>query len=301
MIDVNQIINVQFGVSVGDVTNYIIVPTNADVQGTLIEILQNTQLKVNDAVEGLRVYEPSEKYGTNEQLTMELNDDNLEYLRTLFSSISIPTDSQPIENYIRDVKFYFAFFHMADGSRVLGVKRPAVFKSLLKSRNYILRWTDDTLTKVDDNVFKLDNEFDYYVRGGRVYINQPSGFQYTTQIEEFVQASAYHATLSLATRVPFIRFNVLADFVRNSKTSAKLIASIKKRNDLEQIDRGKLIRFCKKLKIQLEENSDGSIHPVFEDKYQDFLMVLDRRLFEYNLISSVKELYEAQSRVFKQS
>ena len=165
----------------------------------------------------------------------------------------------------------------------------------------MVRFVDDTLKNVEDSVFKLDEDFDYYVYDGNVFINQPSGFQYTTHIEEFVQERAFEATNNLITRVPFIKFTSLANFVKGSKTSAKLIASIKKRQDLEQIDRKKLLAFCKKLNIQIKVNADNSIEPEFEDKYQDFLMVLDRRIFEYNLISNIKELYEAPSRIQKQN
>lgn len=299
MIQLNEIANVQFGVAVRNVAGYRFVPVDTDVQITLVEILDNTQQKVNENSPSLREYEPSEKYGTREQLSISLDDEHLDYLRGLYNEVNIPLDSQPIENYVSSIEFYFAFFTLNSGARILAVRRPAVFKSLLKSRNYIIRWTDDTLKKVEDGIFKLDEDFDYYVYNNVVYINQPSGFQYTTRIEEFVQERAYEATINLATRVPLIRFTVMADFIRESKTGAKLIASIKKRDDLNQINKKNLMRLCNRLRIQLEENDDESIHPSFEDKYIDFLMVLDRRLFEYSLIKAQKELYEAHSRIPK--
>lgn len=299
MINITEIQNVQFGVAITNETNYKFVPIDVNVQGTLIEVLENTQQKVNENSEGLRVYEPSEKYGAREQLYISLNDEHLDYLRSLYNNTAIAIDSQPIENYVNQIEFYFAFFTLIDGSRVLGVKRPAIFKSLLKSRNYMIRWSSDTLKKVDDKIFKLDDDFDYYIYSGRVYINFPFGFQYTTHIEEFVQERAFDATNNLITRVPFINFSSLAEFVKSSKTCAKLVASIKMRTDLEQINRKKLMAFCKKLNIQIKVNSDDSIEPEFEDKYQDFLMVLDRRLFDYNLISNIHELYEAASRTQK--
>lgn len=299
MIALNDITHVQFGVSISEDGNYRFVPVDADVQGTLIEVLENTQQKVNGDSLALRVYEPSEKYGTREQLYISLEDEHLEFLRGLYNNVTIPVDSQSIENYVNQIEFYFAFFSLNDGTRVLAVKRPAIFKSLLKSRNFMIRWSADTLKKVDDNIFKLDDDFDYYVYNNRVYINQPSGFQYTTHIEEFVQERAFDATNNLVNRVPFIKFSSLAEFVRGSKSSAKLIAAIKMRTDLEQINRKKLMAFCKKLKIQIKINADDSIEPEFEDKYYDFLLVLDRRLFDYNLISDIHELYEAASRTQK--
>lgn len=299
MIQLNEIANVQFGVAVRNEAGYRFVPVDTDVQITLVEILDNTQQKVNENSPTLREYEPSEKYGTREQLSISLGDEHLEYLRGLYNEVNIPIDSQPIENYVSSIEFYFTFFTLNSGARVLAVRRPAVFKSLLKSRNYIIRWTDDTLKKVEDGIFKLDEDFDYYIYNNVVYINQPSGFQYTTRIEEFVQERAYEATINLATRVPLIRFTVMSDFIRESKTGAKLIASIKKRDDLHQINKKNLMRLCNRLRIQLEENADGSIHPSFDDKYIDFLMVLDRRLFEYSLITAQKELYEAHSRIQK--
>lgn len=299
MIQLEEIRNVHFGVAVKNVEGYRFVPVDIEVKTTLKDILISTQNNVNANSVGLREYEPSEKYGTREQLFISLDDDHLDYLRGIFNETNILIDSQPIENYVAQIEFYFAFFILNNGTRVLAVKRPTIFKSLLKSRNLMIRWSGDTLMKMEDQIFKLDEDFDFYVYNNIVYINQPSGFQYTTHIEEFVQERAYDATINLATRVPLIRFTVMADFIRESKTGAKLIASIKKRDDLNQINKKNLMRLCNRLRIQLEENDDESIHPSFEDKYIDFLMVLDRRLFEYSLIKAQKELYEAHSRIPK--
>jgi hypothetical protein len=297
MINPEEITNIQFGVSLSNQSEFRFVPVDVNVQGTLKEILISTQNRVNAGIVGLREYEPSEKYATRETLYISLLDEHLEYLQNLYANTSIPVNSQPIENYISQIDFYFVFYTLRNNAKILGVKRSTQFKSLLKSR--MIRLIDDTLKNVEDTILKLDDEFDYYVYNDNVYINLPTGFQYTTQIEEFVQERAFEATNNLVVRVPFIKFTSLASFVKDSKTCAKLIASIKKRTDLEQIDRKKLIAFCKKLKIQIKINDDDSIEPEFEDKYQDFLMVLDRRLFEYNLISNIRELYEAPSRIQK--
>ena len=102
------------------------------------------------------------------------------------------------------------------------------------------------------------------------------------------------ATNALSQRINFINFAHLAPLVENSKSAARLVSSIKSRQDLEQTNEQRLLAKCVQLGIAMTQ-VDGMMVPQ-DDQFIDFLRVLDRRIYDYDLILDLPEQYIAARR-----
>ena len=272
-----------------------LIPVDEEIQIALIS-MRETFYNEFFIIEGdPRNFEPSEKYSTSEKLIISLKYEGLEKLRDLYSDIRLVPNSVDIAQNTENILFYFAVFIDNNASKTIGVKRPSQFKGLLKSRNKLIRLVDDTLQMVDDNILKLDHDFDFIIHETFIDILHPTGFHFISDIDAQVLASAQEATIKLRERIEFINFPSIAAFVGQSKRAAKLIASIRSRNDLESTSRDKLIMKCSELGVIIREEG-AMICP--EDTYIiDFLNILDRRGYDYDLTHEGKEYYLANNRV----
>ena len=79
--------------------------------------------------------------------------------------------------------------------------------------------------------------------------------------------------------------------------SARLLASINSRTDLNRIEKAKLVRNCNELGVVFVEDVHGSISITSGHEY-NFLCLLDRRLYKVDLVNQ-SEKYEATGRLLK--
>jgi hypothetical protein len=238
-------------------------------------------------------YQASEKYGATEKLIIPLNNEHLQSLRDLYNQNNIPIADVEIGQIANSITYYFAIFRHNNGSKQIAVKRPSTFKGLLRKK--LIRFIDDTLQGIGDNVFKLDNDFDFVIHQNNVDILHPTGFNFIANIEDEILRSAADATRQLAVRIQFVNFNYLADFVGHSKTAAKLIASIKSRDDLERTSQEKLLLKCTRIGVVVREEN-GQLIPD-EAHIVRFLEILDRRGYDFDILDDdIPEIYVAASR-----
>lgn len=144
-------------------------------------------------------------------------------------------------------------------------------------------------------MFNLDNDFDFIIHNDNIHILHPVGFNFIAKIEDEILRSTAETTIQLKQRLNFVNFSYISDFVRNSKTAAKLISSIKSRDDLENISQEKLMQKCNRVGVQFHQNN-GLITP---DQAQilRFLEILDRRGYDFDIFNNnIVEIYVATSR-----
>jgi hypothetical protein len=242
------------------------------------------------------LFQLSEKYASTEHLTYPLIQNELPDLFNMYSNSSrIPINNVDLGNELPNISYYFAIFTHANKTKSIGIKRPNLFKGLLKSKNKIVRIIDDSLTIVTDDLFKLDFDFDFFINQTNIDILHPSGFLYISKLDEQTLSTASAATNALSQRISFINFAHLAPLVEQSKTAARLISSIKSRQDLEQTDEQRLLNKCVLFGIAMSQ-SNGLIAPQDDNQLISFLQILDRRLYDYELIDNQIEQYVAASR-----
>ena len=292
----NNYLVIEFGVGFENGNQPVIlnkISINDSVREVLDEMKENFEaqyLAIPDAVE---VFELSEKYAPTEKLTYPLVQAELPELFDLYANTgAIPMNDINLKQNLSLISFYFAIFHHVNGSRSVGVKRPGQFKGLLHKK--VMRFWDDSLSIVPDNLFKLDSDFDFFLNQNSIDILHPSGFLYVSGIDRHTLANAQLVTNALSQRINFINFAHLAPLVVQKVSAVKLISSIKSRPDLENTNEQKLMNKCIAHGIALN-HVGGLLVPADADLIP-FLQVLDRRLYDYDLLDNNTEQYLASSR-----
>ncbi len=158
----------------------------------------------------------------------------------------------------------------------------------------MLQFFDDALRIIDDQVFKLDTDFDFIIRNEKIYIWRPSGFVFVSQMDEQMAACAMTNVNHIAEYISCVDFAGLKKFVSKHKLAMRLVAAIKSRNDLGDISKKRLKAECKQAGLKISENND-KLAPS-DGNEMGFLMLLDRRRYTVTLIEKRPEAYEVPSR-----
>lgn len=287
--------NVEFGVccDLQEEDHFYQVPVDNSVKPALKEMLATTleQLRVDEG--GLAVFEPAQRYGATERLYVPLSEVGAEKIRQLYNAQNLDVNSRALDD-LGSLVYYFASFRYRDGSVVLGVRRATQFKGVVKK--HLIRLVDDTLQLVEDDIFKLDNDFDFIVKGDTIYILRPSGFEFTAALDDAFQAQALRITQDVATRLSCVEFDdrYMTRYITAHKKAVRLMASLRMRNDLHLTPLKKLVSGCKKNGI-LCAIVNGKLRPSagFEMAFLEFL---DRRRYNVALVPKQTEFYVAANR-----
>jgi hypothetical protein len=164
---------------------------------------------------------------------------------------------------------------------------------MLRARNRLVNLVDDSLKLVDEDVFRLDQDFDFIATSRQILILRPSGFEYIAGVEQAAADAAIDGTHEIERALRFVDFSDLAGFVGTHKRAARLIGSIRMRDDLARTSFEKLKRSCRKNGIAFTV-VDRKIKPVGGSE-MDFLELLDRRRYGVDLAGE-QELYVAPNR-----
>ncbi len=268
------------------------IPIDDSVRENLAEMHDNFYTTYFGIVDEEEVFSTSEKYSNTEKLYVSNHYPGTEKVYSIYNEANIPVESADISDLVQITEFYFAIYHFVNGTKHLAIRRPSTFKGLLKKR--LFSFADDTLRAVEDDVFKLDSEFDFIIHHNRIDILHPFGFVFINDIDNQILDAAVNIANGLNQRINFIGFQFISEKIGRSKTCARLIASINAREDLEFTDMNKLITLCTGLGIVFRQE-DGLYVPD-EKHIEDFLRVLDRREYEVNVTSEPAEIYIAGSR-----
>lgn len=298
MVDLANIRTTEFGVCLysGDGDTNVLVPVDAGVQQALREMIRETASNIGcfAADADVQRYEAAEKYSATEALRYPI-DEALEASVPvqLFRAENLPTSQTAIVDPAA-IGFYFARIRDGQNRQLVAIKRAGQFKGVLKARGRLIRWLDDTMKVVDDDVFKLDPDFDYLVTDDEIYILRPSAFEFTVDLEATILAKAKENTQSLHDTITFIDFAGIADYVGKHKRAARLVAALKTRDDLGSTNQELFAAACEATGITLEREN-GRIRPAKGHEHE-FLMLLDRRRYALTLIEDTPETYEAGNR-----
>jgi len=269
----------------------VVVPCSPEVKGALLEMLMATLNRMRIEAGNMECFQPAQKYSSEERLQLPLDSPLAEKARQLKELDNIARSSG-VKGRSREMKLYFARFYDASGQRIVAVRRATRFKGIVKDR--IIQLGTDTVKLVEDELFRLDHDFDYVAMDQIVYIMRPSGFEFTSDIDEQVRKQAKKTAKELGKKITFIDFDGMADFIYESKRASRLIASIRTWKDLDKIDKSLFQQCCAENQIAMQSNN-GKISP--EQGHEiDFLSVLDRRMYNQKLIQGQDELYVAPNR-----
>lgn len=191
-----------------------------------------------------------------------------------------------------EVRIYFAIFRDPQGNKVVACRRAVTFKGLIKRK--IFFWKDKTLAPADSPVFALDHEFDYIIAKEGIFILHPGQFNAEAVDNKTICKQSADGLHVMEKRAKFISFSALDAYVRTHPMAAKLLASIRQRKDLEVMSPELVKSQFTRQGIPFTEKN-GMVGPAAEHEI-DFLKLLDRRLYDMELIEGQHELYAAGNR-----
>lgn len=291
--DFQNIQSIEFGVCLDtdQGESYRLIPCAADVQAALKEMLAATRDSLSADDGEIQEFSPAEKYSATEKLWIELGSELVAKHREVYEAENLPTDAGALD-MVGQMVSYFAMFRDGDGNKLMAIRRATQFKGVLKKR--LLRFSDDAVRIIDDDVFKLDTDFDFLIFDGRIYIWRPIGFVFTSGMDGQIAACAMGNVDRIAEDITCVDFAGLREFVSGHKLAMRLVAAIKSRTDLVAISKTRLKAECKGAGLNVVQKN-GKLVPA-EGSEMGFLMLLDRRRYTVNLIDKQPETYEAPSR-----
>ena len=177
--------------------------------------------------------------------------------------------------------------------RLTGLRRASQFKGLLKKKNQLMRVVDDTLQIVEEEVFRLDNDFDLLIDSENFHILRPNAFEAMGKLNEAILDVVPTNVNHIQQSIPFLDFENVESYASQRPRAARYLASIRSQN-LRGINRSALQALCKKTGVELK--ADRGKLTVNERYILDFLEVLDRRRYVDELDPKTPECYGAASR-----
>jgi len=289
----DDIATVEFGVGrdEGPGRTYHYVPVDRTVGDALVEMAGATHTAMEQYAPTPSRYEPSEKHASIEYVFLPLADDLCHGLRTLHEANNLPVDS----NALREPTQLFCYFvRLVDSSarRLTAVRRASQFKGVLNRR--LIRLTNDALRLVDEDVFKLDTDFDLLIDAESVHVLRPAALEFVGQLQAAIVAAAPANLEAVGRDLPFIDFSSINAYAQKHPRAARYIASIRAQGGTAGINQESLRRLCESTGVALNEIDGRLLVPAGSE--MGFLEVLDRRRFEIELIEDSPERYRASSR-----
>lgn len=293
--DLENVTVTEFGVGRDDDNGqtFVAVPVDAKVREALREMVQATWDAMGKDEDGPRKYEPSEKHGANQYLYLPLEDDLATWVRNLHEAANLDIDATVLTDP-SDVFCYFARLTDTKQRRLTALRRATQFKGVLKSKNRFVRMLDDTLQIIEDQVFRLDNDFDLLVDSANVHIWRPSGFEFAGKLRDAILEAVPKNIEALRKDLPFVDFARIQQYAAKHPRAARYLASIRGQDETENIDKALLKKRCKETGVQVT-TVNGKL-AVAAGHEMGFLEVLDRRRYGVSLVKDKLERYRAASR-----
>lgn len=268
-----------------------VVPVDADVRSALLSMAEATMSRMTAAEDGPAEYEPAEKHSSTEYLVVPAGGALDAALRELHDAENLAFDDARLSDP-ETIISYFARFTDDEDRRLTAIRRAAQFKGVLKSK--LLRFDDDTLSIFEDNVFKLDNEFDLLLDSDCTHIWRPSAFEFLGGLKQAILDAVPGNVGAIAQDLPFVDLSGIEEYAVSRPRAARYLASIRSQ-ELQGMDRQALETLCDSTGVNIQE-VNGALAVRAGDE-MGFLEVLDRRRYRLELVPNQPERFRAASRV----
>jgi len=294
--DFQNIQHCEFGIGrdlAGGAQEFVLVPADANVQTALREMAERTRAEMFGADANPPRYEPGEKHGSTEHLTLPIADPLAAAMHGLHVAVNLPIDAQALGD-LGPMFCYFARFRDNQGRRLTAVRRASQFKGVVSARSLLVRLFQDELVLEEDRIFKLDADFDLLVDNLQVHIWRPSGFEFTGRLQQAILAAVPQNVAVLRQQLAIVHWNNLESYAQAHPRAARYLASIREFGNLGQITEQALSDACSSTNVAVTVQA-GVVH-VPAGHEMGFLEVLDRRRYEVELVPGQPEKFRAPSR-----
>ena len=289
--DFAEIETASFGVCTrqsGDV-RFLGVAVASDVRAAIGQMAKSTMIAMQGVSELPANYEPSERYAGMQHLRVGIDDP----IASFFGKLRQVAIFEPGGNVLRDPRAVFCYFGRfidSNDRSLLGIRRSSSFKGVLKQR--LLSLTSDELRMVEDDLFRLDNDFDVLVDDEQVCILRVAGFELIGGLQDAIKEAASENIQELGAALPFVDISTV-DPGSFSVTTARQLAAVKQQQ-LSGITLDSLREACDENGVPYSL-ANGRLK-FDEDGIGDLLDVLDRRLYTDGLVPGSVTRYKAGSR-----
>lgn len=270
-----------------------IVPIDTAVQAALATMALETWRRMQEQeFGGGGVYDPADKQESSEYLVVAAGDPAAARFMDLHVA-TLETDASAL-NEARSIDLYFARFRSGDGRMLTGVRKAAQFKGVLKSRGRLIRQIDDSMRLVDEDLFRLDEDFDVLIDRGSVHILHPKSFEALGHLQQLILDAVEANARDVSRHLPYVDFGPIEAYARTHPRAARLLASIRAQGGTDGVDRRRLVHWCRLTGVAVRSTTRGVEVP--PESILGFLEVLDRRRYELELVPGSAERYRATGR-----
>lgn len=289
-LDLSQAVQFGVGRDAGDGRSFGLVSVHDNIQTELTSMARETLRQMEEVEKPPSLYDPASVPSTFEYLQLPIHDDLAAEVQAIFDVPMFDRDPS-FPNELNDVFCYFAVFTGQDGSRLLCLRRAAQFKGLAKKKAASLR--GDALQLVPEPLFQLNNEFDVLVDYELVHIIHPKSFSVLAQIDLATAETVSKNVNAIREQCPYVRWSNIEEHAISKPSIARLLASIRSSGHAENVDRDLLVGACIRAEVPVQE---GEQIVIPDSNVKEFLEVLNRRLYEVDLVRFQPEFYVASNR-----
>lgn len=154
---------------------------------------------------------------------------------------------------------------------------------------------DKTLTLIENDVFRLESDFDVVLSKKYVFILRLRPFEIVAGLQEEIAAAAQQRVAQIETKITFLDLSGVAGRISQHPRSARVATSISKRTDLEKIRIDILREVGLSQNIKFLDAGGGKIRPRVSDEHK-LLEILDDRRYVSRLTGQDVP-YIARSRI----
>ena len=178
--DLANIGSVNFAVALRSNGNRYFVPTDGAIKEALKEVLRATVASFASIGGDWEAHDVSEDYGELRRTYAPRDTDYLADLSAIFDAGDLD-DLANAHEHVQDIDFYFGVFHDETGQKAVGIKKGTQLKGTLGARNKLMRLADDSLRMIEDEVLRLDREFDAIITDAHVFMLKVRSVEYRGQ------------------------------------------------------------------------------------------------------------------------
>jgi hypothetical protein len=293
-INIESIISVNFGIALRNSGYLYFVPTDAGLKGALKEMIVVTAAALNAAQGEWQAYDISEDYGQRRRVYCNRDNEYMAVFSTIFDAGTLD-DLTNLPDHANDIEYYFAEITDIQNRRMVGVRKATQFKGTVKAKNRLVRMINDTLSIIEDSVFKLDNEFDLLITDGHVYILNDAKMQQLGDITSRVAATAKDKIQSIEDTITFLDLSRVKEKIEKHPRVARYAASIAQNPLIANFQRAKIEALALQHGIVFKELDTGKLQCRVQDEAR-LMELLDARRYHLDLADDGGDPYRATGR-----
>lgn len=293
-IDVGNIASVNFGIALRSNGNLYFVPTDAGLKIVLKEMIADTVIALNAAEGDWQPYDISEDYGQRRRVYCNRDSEYMAVFSDLFDAGALD-DLTNLPDHVHDIEYYFAQITDNQNRRMVGVRKATQFKGTVKARNRMVRMANDTLSIIEDTVFKLDSVFDLLITDAKVYILNDTQMQQLADITSRVAATAKDKIQAIEDTIEFLDLSRIKEKIEKHPRVARYAASIAQNPLVANFQRAKIEALAKQHGIVFKELDSGKLQCRVQDEAK-LMELLDARRYHLDLADNGGDPYRATGR-----